>query len=192
MTPTITPAQRPGHGICWVPVPSGTCLFGDRSRPIKVRALEWTRTPITPAQLGAGVSTAPMTGLSQSEAAEIARGLGGRLPRSVEWEYAASGPGRRTYPWGEAAPAAHLANLRSGPGTTTEVGSHPGGATPEGLLDMVGNCWEWTSSSVLGDGFILRGGSYDSPDLYAKCTFLNAAPAELASAGIGFRVVRET
>ncbi|WP_327167713.1 MULTISPECIES: formylglycine-generating enzyme family protein [Streptomyces] len=190
MTPTITPAP-PGQDICWVPVPAGICLFGDRSRPIKVRALEWTRTPITPAQLGTGAGTAPMTGLSQPQAADIARALGGRLPRSVEWEYAAAGPGRRTYPWGEADPDARLANLRGGPGTTTSVGSHPGGATPEGLLDMAGNCWEWTSSSVLGGGFIVRGASHASPGLYAKCGFLNAAPSELGSPGIGFRVVRE-
>lgn len=56
---------------------------------------------------------------------------------------------------------------------------------------MAGNCWEWTSSSVLGGGFIVRGASHASPGLYAKCGFLNAAPSELGSPGIGFRVVRE-
>jgi iron(II)-dependent oxidoreductase len=43
----------------------------------------------------------------------------------------------------------------------------------------------------MGTGFVVRGGSYASPLLYAQTTFLNAAPAELRSAGIGVRVVRD-
>lgn len=76
--------------------------------------------------------------------------------------------------------------------TTTPVDEHAEGTTPEGLLDVAGNVWEWTATPVWGDGFVLRGGSYASPPLYAKCTFLNAAPAELRSPGIGLRVVRES
>lgn len=52
---------------------------------------------------------------------------------------------------------------------------------------MAGNVWEWTATAVWGNGFVLHGGSYASPPLYAKCTFLNAAPAELRSPGIGLR-----
>jgi iron(II)-dependent oxidoreductase len=56
---------------------------------------------------------------------------------------------------------------------------------------VAGNVWEWTASPAMGDGYVIRGGSYASAPLYAQCTFLNAAPAELRSAGIGLRVVRE-
>ncbi|WP_218149315.1 formylglycine-generating enzyme family protein [Streptomyces colonosanans] len=167
------------------------CRFGDKKRSIRVRTLEWTRTVLAPAQLGYGSVQKPLTGLAHCDAARIAQELGGRLPRSLEWEWAASGPECRLYPWGDEEPTARRANLRGGPGRTTPVDAYPDGATPEGLLDMAGNVWEWTSSATLGDGFVLRGASHDSPALYARSTFLNAAPTELKSAGIGFRVVRE-
>ncbi|MEW2401368.1 SUMF1/EgtB/PvdO family nonheme iron enzyme [Streptomyces sp. NPDC046862] len=177
--------------VRWIRIEGGTCRFGDQKRPITVRALEWTRTVLTPAQLGYSTDHRPLTGLSQGDAAQLAQELGGRLPRSVEWEWAASGLDCRLYPWGNDEPTPRRANLRGGPGRTTPVGAYPDGATPQGLLDMAGNVWEWTSSPTLGEGFVLRGASHDSPALYARSTFLNAAPAELASPGIGFRVVRE-
>ncbi|MET8981652.1 formylglycine-generating enzyme family protein [Streptomyces sp. NPDC004539] len=193
MSQSFTPSDPDPAGsvIRWVRVAGGVCRFGDRQRPITVRPLEWTRTLLTPAQLGDRTGLRPLTGLTQREAADLARKLGGRLPRSLEWEWAASGPNCRRYPWGDEDPTARRANLRGGPGCSTPVGAYPDGATPQGLLDMAGNVWEWTSSATLGDGFVLRGASHNSPALYARSTFLNAAPAELASAGIGFRVVRE-
>ncbi|WP_033819794.1 SUMF1/EgtB/PvdO family nonheme iron enzyme [Kitasatospora sp. MBT63] len=176
--------------VVWVPVPGGTCLFGDRQRPVKVPDLVWTATLITLAQVGHGDAPLPQTGLVHAQAARLAADLGGRLPRSVEWEWAASGPERRLYPWGDEEPGAGRANLRGGPGGLTAVGTYPDGATPTGLFDMGGTCWEWTSSPTIGGGFVIRGGSYNSLPLYARCTFLNAAPAELGSPGIGMRVVR--
>ncbi|MFD4480390.1 formylglycine-generating enzyme family protein [Streptomyces sp. NPDC058471] len=177
--------------VRWVRVEGGICRFGDQQRRVKVRTLEWTQTLLTWAQLDCGTDPRPVTGLAQHDVAALARAMGGRLPRSVEWEWAASGPVCRTYPWGDEEPTLDRANLRGGPGGPTPVGTYPDGATPDGLLDLAGNVWEWTSSPTLGNGFILRGASHDSPALYAKSTFLNAAPAELESDGIGFRVVRE-
>lgn len=177
----------------WIEIPGGTCMFGDQARPITVPALLWTRTPITQAQLGYDPREHhPATNVDQPTADRIAWQLGGRLPRSVEWEWMASGPERRVWPWGNAHWSPELANLRdSSYEATTDVTAHPDGATPDGMLDVAGNVWEWTASSTMGDGFVIRGGSYASPPLYARCTFLNSAPAELHSPGIGFRVVRE-
>jgi iron(II)-dependent oxidoreductase len=174
-------------------VAGGTCLFGDRGRPVAVPTLWWTATPITDADLGTTAGTAlPVTMIDRDEAAALARRLGGRLPRSVEWEWMATGPARRRYPWGDQdwteGRAVLLPTGHEGP---RPAGSCPGGATPDGLLDVAGNVWEWTATTVLGGGAIIRGGSYASPPLYARCTFLNAAPAELRSPGIGFRLVRE-
>ncbi len=186
--------------LAWIFVDAGTCLFGDRARPVEVPALWWTATTITRAQvsiahregMGEDEGALPVTGVDQGEATAIAQTLGGRLPRSVEWEWMAAGPKRRVYPWGEADWTPRHANLRgSGHGRAVPPGSCRAGATPQGLLEVAGNVWEWTASPVLGGGAVLRGGSYNSLPLYARCRFLNAAPRWLRSPGIGMRVVRE-
>jgi sulfatase modifying factor 1 len=182
--------------IEWVLVAGGTCRFGDRGRPVVVGPLWWTATVVTYGCTGTAtdedVADLPVTRIDHAEADAMARSLGGRLPRSVEWEWMAAGPELRAHPWGDEPWRPALANLRdSGYGRPVAVGSHPAGATPEGLLDVAGNVWEWTASPVLGDGAVIRGGSCNSLPLYARSRFLNAAPRWLRSRGIGFRVVRE-
>jgi iron(II)-dependent oxidoreductase len=133
----------------------------------------------------------PVTGLSWSEAVVVAHGLGGRLPTSAEWEWMA-GAGVRRYPWGQAEPTGRHANLRAtGPSRTTVVGSYPLGTTVDGLCDVAGNVWEWTASRVPGGGAIVRGGSYHSLPLYARCMFVNEIPVETVSAGVGLRPVTD-
>jgi iron(II)-dependent oxidoreductase len=134
----------------------------------------------------AGCSGAePLTRIALWEAVDIARNFGARLPTALEWEWAAAGREERVYPWGNQPWNPRLAILRqSGVGSPLPVGELPEGATPDGLLDMAGNVWEWTSTEVPLGGAIIKGGSYNSSSLHAKSKFLNAAPEELRSGGL--------
>ena len=118
-------------------------------------------------------------------------GIEHRLPTEAEWEYAASGGGKREYPWGDEEPTPERANYSASKiGKTTPVGSYP--PTPEGLFDMAGNVWEWC-----GDWYdkgeiyrVLRGGSFNYGPDYLRCANRVRYYPHFRYFYVGFRVVR--
>lgn len=114
-----------------------------------------------------------------------------RLPKETEWEWAASG-GKREYPWGDLKPSDRLANYGNTVGATTPVGSYPDGATPEGLMDMAGNAWEWMENwhEKEGRDRSLRGGSWSNPGDWLRCSARGWNDPSNRGVLIGFRVVR--
>jgi sulfatase modifying factor 1 len=181
--------------IEWKLVRGGRALYGDAARPRAVPDLLWSATPVTwiEACLDQIIEDpySPLVQLNQYQAIQFAERFHARLPTSVEWEWMAAGLSRREYPWGDEEWNLRKANLHpSANHKPVRVGSFPEGATPEGILDVAGNVWEWTSSRVAHGGGIIRGGSYRSKPLYARTRFINAVPCELSSNGIGVRLVK--
>jgi gamma-glutamyl hercynylcysteine S-oxide synthase len=114
-----------------------------------------------------GWENKPVTWVSQEDARAYASWAGKRLPHEWEWQYAAQGTDGRLYPWGNdwddgAVPVPDKSRTMRGPDA---VDAHPKGASPFGVMDMVGNVWQWTEEFVDEHtrGGVLRGGSYYQP-----------------------------
>ena len=150
----------------------------------------------------AGWNNKPVTWVGLEDARAYAAWAGKRLPREWEWQYAAQGTDGRAFPWGEAwdaaaVPQPSLGRIMPDP---ADVDAHPAGASPFGVMDLVGNVWQWTDEyrDDRVRGAVLRGGTAYQPqtshwyfpqgyrlDEHGK--YLLMAPAKDRSAGIGFR-----
>jgi ergothioneine biosynthesis protein EgtB len=88
--------------------------------------------------------------VSYAEAAAYAKWAGRKLPTEEQWQRAAYGTpeGReRAYPWGDEPAEFWRGNFDQDRWDPTGVDTHPEGASGFGVYDLLGNGWEWTSTT---------------------------------------------
>jgi formylglycine-generating enzyme required for sulfatase activity len=156
----------------------------------------------------------PVVGICWYEARAYCAWLGAqtgqtfRLPTEAEWEAAARGRQRRRYAFGDDFDAALCNTFETHIRRTTPIGVFPGGDTPEGLVDMTGNTWDWTGSVYqpypydADDGRedpvphearrVVRGGAWFSIHVLARASYRPHTPAGNRSSLLGLRVVRSS
>lgn len=116
----------------------------------------------------------PLVNVTWFDAQKYCEWAGKHLPTEAQWEKAARGTDVRLYPWGNLFDATKVNVLdvndpKVGP---FAVGSYPAGASPYGVLDMIGNVNEWVADwygeypgspqrnptgSATGTGRVMRG-----------------------------------
>ena len=148
----------------------------------------------------------PVTWVSLEDARSYASWAGKRLPHEWEWQLAAQGLDGRLYPWGstwsaDAVPVVDRGRTMRGP---DDVHAHPAGASSSGVMDLVGNVWQWTDEYQDDHtrAAIVRGGSYYQPqgsmwyfpqayrnDQHGKLLLM--APSYDRSGAVGFRCVMD-
>ena len=155
----------------------------------------------------------PVSHVSYYEASAYAKWAGKRLPTEAEWEKAAcfdsAKQEKNNFPWGDTTVDRSKANLlENNYWGVAPIGAFPEGQTADGLHQMIGDVWEWTTSDYVPyPGFksefdeyndkwfvnqkVLRGGSFATPQLHIRSTYRNFFHAHERWMVSGFRCAKD-
>jgi gamma-glutamyl hercynylcysteine S-oxide synthase len=171
----------------------------------------------------------PVIHVNCFEAESYCRWAGRRLPSEAEWEAAAAtepapagrrsagqspAPGdglssrARNYPWGDDAPAPRRTNMDWRAMGCIDAGALPDGDSAHGCRQMLGNVWEWTSTTFgpypgftpdpykeysepwFGTRKVLRGGAWATRSRMLRNTWRNFFTPDRRDVMAGFRTCR--
>ena len=215
------PAAFPGHEVT-----VGNFLMS-KTEITNAQYLEFVKetTYVTPSHWPSGLprpgtENRPVTFVSLDDAKAFAKWRstidGGtyRLPTEQEWEFAArNGAKGNVYPWGDTFVDGNAVMSR-GDSEPQDVGTKPQGANNWGVLDLIGNVFEWTSTEFyrypgneskvqvpaeelknFKGKFAVRGGSANEdqskPAERITSTFRTWVEKDRKDKTLGFRVVKE-
>lgn len=217
----VPPAPVVSGGLCpdkMAFLPAGSFSMGDRKDRVKVGRFCMDVTEVTADAYALCVKTGqcsakglncgaastynatgkgdnPINCVDWAQASSYCQSQGKRLPTEEEWEWAArGGPSAKTYPWGNVEPSSQV--CWSGFGQlsgTCSVGNYQAGASPQGVLDLSGNVWEWTSGTRDSSGTerVARGGAWSSTaPSYLRASERYWTQPQYQFIYIGFRCVR--
>jgi formylglycine-generating enzyme required for sulfatase activity len=161
-----------------------------------------------------GLTRMPVTHVNFADALAYCSWAGVRLPTEEEYQHAVRGSGKAPYPWGEEWETGIYC-------ATSEVRGHAKpypvahfeqGKSKQGLYELSGNVWEWTSSPYVapdkfrknkykvdgkkvevthrwnGNQRIVVGGSFQNSRLAARCTVRRSTPRDEVTNAMGFRI----
>jgi formylglycine-generating enzyme required for sulfatase activity len=151
-----------------------------------------------------GWANKPVTWVSIEDARAYGEWSGKRLPHEWEWQYAAQSADGRSFPWGTEWNARAVPPVDSGPAMhpLADVATFPEGASPFGVLDLIGNVSQWTDEyrDAHTRAAIVRGGASYQPrgsiwyfpqtyKLNEHQKYLLMSPGHDRAGTIGFRCI---
>ena len=218
----VTAAQRARAGAGRALIPAATWRVAGRWVSVGAFAIDrtevtvgaWRRCvaagacPALPDPLSSMTRDAmPVVNVTHAQAARYCAFDGSRLPTDAEWSLAARGVDGQWSPWGSRTAACALARTSGCGDGPAAVGATPAGASPQGVLDLVGNVAEWVfdregtpravagvdrdpTGPTEGEARWVRGGSFRTPDGDADGLLREAVDAREARVDVGFRCAR--